>query len=321
MDIDRMLEKCKRDQWKPEDLDWSIPPRAMSRSEEEGIVQYFVNMAAIERFAKALFEEQRGRVGDVRLKKIYSTFVADEERHAVVAERLAAHYDVHKYKTYRVSRQINAFKPHFLRAIRYLSDEVANAYITGGELMLDVALLRSIDDYVDDEMSHQAMALINRDESRHIAVDYHMIEYYTGDVYWETKKRSARKPLSHYALAGWSFLNLIRTGGPFFMEMFFKPMKTVDPTGKRLQEAFKRIQLLQNMPGVERSPLARLSMFLRNTHNHPLYGQLFGGIVRRVAGLPPELIRDLYSREEGEVARKRGFSWLADEALSAKLAA
>jgi len=321
MDVDRMLEKCKRDQWKPEDLDWSVPPRSMSAADEEAIVQYFVNMAAIERFAKALFEEQRGRVEDPRLKKIYSTFVADEERHAVVAERLAAHYDTRKIKPYRVSPEIEAFKPHFLRAIKYLSDEVANAYITGGELMLDVALLRSIDDFVRDDMSHQAMELINRDESRHIAVDYHMVEYYTGDDYWETKRRQPRKPVTHYVLAGWSFLNLIRTGGPFFMEMFFRPMKTVDPSGRRLSEAFKRIQLLQNMPGIERSPLARFSLFLRDTYNHPLYGQLFGGIVQRIAGLPPELMKNLYSREEGDAARKRGFAWLADEALSVKLAA
>ncbi len=313
-----MLDRCQRDQWQPEVLDWSVSPRPMSEHHERAIVQYFVNMAAIERFAKALFEEQRGRVSDHRLKKIYSTFVVDEERHAVVAERLARHYDVHKFRSYRVSPAIEAFRPHFLRAIRYLSDEVANAYITGGELMLDVALLRSLDDFVNDAMSHQAMALINRDESRHIAIDYHMAEYYAGDDYWEMKKRQPSKPLSHYALAAWSFLNLIRTGGPFFMEMFFRPMQTVDPGGRRLTEAFKRMQLLQNMPGIERSPLARFGLFLRDTYNHPFYGPLFGGIVQRIAGLPPELMRNLYSREEGEAARTRGFAWLANEGLSVK---
>ena len=59
----------------------------------------------------------------------------------------------------------------------------ANAYITAGELILDVALLRSLDDYVADEMSHRAMYLINRDESRHIAIDYRMVEYYASPEY------------------------------------------------------------------------------------------------------------------------------------------
>jgi hypothetical protein len=321
MDIDRMLEKCMRDQWKPDDVDFSAPPRAMTRDEEEAVVQYFHNMAAIERFAKALFQEQERRVEDPRLRKIYTTFVEDEERHAVVAERLAAHYDVHHYRAYAVSPAIERFKPHFLNAIRYLSDEVANAYITGGELMLDVALLRSIDDYVADTTSHQAMELINRDESRHIAVDYHMVEYYTSDAYWHSKAEQGSHSPWHHLLAAWSFVNLIRTGGPFFMDMFFTPMRRVDPKGKRMYEAFKRMQLLQNMPGVERSPLARFVLFLRDTYNHPLWGRFFGGLAQKVSGLPPELLKTLYSVDEGKDARRRGFDWLAQEALKAKFAA
>jgi hypothetical protein len=320
MDVERMLEKCRRDQWKPDDLDWSVPPKQMPREMEEAIVQYFHNMAAIERLAKALFMEQQRRVQDPTLKKIYATFVADEERHAVVAERLAAHYDVHKYQGYGVSSDVTRFQPYFLRALRYLSDDVANAYITGGELMLDVALLRSIDDYVDDVMSHQAMELINRDESRHIAVDYHMIEYYTSDEYWNARAK-VHWPISHYVIAAWSFANLIRTGGPFFMEMFFKPMKRTDPSGKRMMEAFKRMQLLQHMPGVQRSPLARFTLFLHNTYNHRLWGKLFGGLAQRIAGLPPELMLNLFTSEEVRRARRHGFDWLAEEALKAKFAA
>ena len=55
----------------------------------------------------------------------------------------------------------------------YLSDDVANVKITVGELILDIALLRSINDHVPTTaMSDQAMRLVNRDESRHIAIDY-----------------------------------------------------------------------------------------------------------------------------------------------------
>jgi len=49
------------------------------------------------------------------------------------------------------------FRPHFLAAIEFLPPEIANGYVTAGELLLDVALLRSLNDYVDDAMSHQAM--------------------------------------------------------------------------------------------------------------------------------------------------------------------
>ena len=53
MDLDRMLDMCCKGQWKVDDLDWSIPPRTMGREEEIAIVQYFTDMAGIERLAES----------------------------------------------------------------------------------------------------------------------------------------------------------------------------------------------------------------------------------------------------------------------------
>ena len=187
-----MLEKCRRDQWSIDDLDWSIPPPRMTRDKEEAICQAFVDMAGIERLAGALFEVQHKKTAEPTLRKIFATFVADERRHAAVAARLAKHYDVHRCRAYRESPALTAFRPHFLAVVRQASPEIANAYITSGELILDVALLRSLDGYVADEMSHRAMHLINRDESRHIAVDFHMTELYCSDAYLATIRARPR---------------------------------------------------------------------------------------------------------------------------------
>src|ERR1700733_6483560 len=176
MDLERMLRMCHEGQWKTSDLDWSHRPRAMSKEDEIAIVQLFTDMAGIERLAGALFVEQHRRVTDPTLKKIFATFIKDEVRHAQAAQLLADHYDVSHYKVYRTSLTLERFFPGFVEAIRYLDDDIANSYITAGELILDVALLRSIDDFVKDPMSAQAMELINRDESRHIAIDYYMVE-------------------------------------------------------------------------------------------------------------------------------------------------
>ncbi len=194
-----MLEKCVRDQWSIDDLDWSIPPPSLPRDKEEAVVQAFVDMSGIELLAGALFEVQREKTADPTLQKIFSTFVADEKRHSAVASRLAKHYDVHHYRDYRESAALTEFRPHFLKMVRNTSPEIANAYITSGELILDVALLRSIDDYVDDEMSHRAMHLINRDESRHIAIDFHMTEHYCSDDYLAEIRRRPKPPLREMA--------------------------------------------------------------------------------------------------------------------------
>src|SRR5690348_7856061 len=192
-------------------------------------------MAGIELLAGSLFEVQRKKTDDPTLKKIFSTFVADEKRHSAVAARLARHYDVHHYRTYRESPALTAFRPHFLEVVEQASPEIANAYITSGELILDVALLRSLDDYVDDEMSHRAMHLINRDESRHIAVDFHMTEHYCSDDYLAEIRRRPRPSVKDIARGTAALARMMWHAKPFLQQVFLAPMDRTDPTGRRVQ--------------------------------------------------------------------------------------
>jgi hypothetical protein len=320
MDLMKMLERCRRDQWRLDQLDWSKSPRPMRRDDEEAIVQYFTDMATIERLAGALFREQERRVDDATLKKIFRTFIVDEERHAQAAERLARFYDVHRWRAYATSDSLARFFPFFLSAISVLSDDIANAYITGGELMLDIALLRSIDDYVDDDMSRQVMHLVNRDESRHIAIDYHMVEHYASPEYVARKVRQPKPTMKQRAHAAWTFANLIWHAKPFFHDVFFVPMERVDPTKKRLREAFKRLQLLSEKPGVGEQPFGKFLLGLQAIFEHPIAGPIFGRAAARLAGVEPQFVAKLYSEEERERARGMSYDELADEALSVKYA-
>ena len=104
--------------------------------EETQVVQYFTDMAEIERLAGALFAEQLRHSTDPVLRSIFETFVVDEQRHARAAERLALHFDTRKLQRYRPSPSLVRFRPRFLAALRYVSAEVANAYIVAGELLL-----------------------------------------------------------------------------------------------------------------------------------------------------------------------------------------
>src|SRR3954466_12530134 len=92
MDLGRMLDKCVRDQWSIDDLAWTVPPPQMTRDKEEMIVQAFLDMAGIARLPGRRVEVQREKTVEPTLRKIFSTFVADEKRHAAVAARLADHY-------------------------------------------------------------------------------------------------------------------------------------------------------------------------------------------------------------------------------------
>jgi hypothetical protein len=317
VDLDRMLESCRRDQWSVGDLDWTRKPREMSREDEMKVVQLFTDMAGIERLAGALFREQERRVSDPRLKAIFTTFVKDEVRHSHAGQMLADFYDVHHYKEYRQSASLARFAPVFVDAVRHLSDDVANAYIISGELILDIALLRAVDDFVDDDMSHEAMTLINRDESRHIAIDYHMAEYYGSDAFQE--KRLSEPPLSvaERARGAATFARMIHHGQPFISDVFLSPMAHLDPRGKRLREAFKRMQILGRKEPNARLPFNRFLRSLDAAFNHPIAGKLVGGLAGRLAGVGPFLER-FYTPEELEKARRMSYAELAEEALAAK---
>lgn len=321
MQLDSMLEKCRREQWSVDDLDWSGTPRAMSEGDEIAIVQYFTDMAGIERLAGALFAEQERRAEDPKLREIFATFVVDEERHAVAAERLARFYDVHHYRDYAMNPSLAKFAPHFATAIRFLSAEIANTYITGGELILDVALLRSINDHVGDAMSQAAMDLINRDESRHIAVDFHMVDYYCSRAYADRLAAEPPRPLGERLKATWAFANVLYHAAPFFKAVFFEPMEVVDPSGRRLREAFKRIQLLGTKPTVRRGTFVRVMTALQDLYNdHPVARLLFGRLIARVVGVSPELLARLYTDEDRRRVERMSFDELAEDALAAKLA-
>ncbi len=313
-----MLRMCHQGQWSVGDLDWSQRPRPMSREDETAVVQYFTDMAQIERLAGALFVEQERRVDDPILKEIFATFVVDEMRHSHAAQMLADHYDVHRYRTYRPSRSLERFYPHFVDAIRYLSDDVANAYITSGELILDIALLRSIDDFVDDPLSAQAMELINRDESRHIAIDYYMVEYYASPAYKEKKKNLPKKPLREELAGVRAFAAMTLFGRPFFRDVFFGPMDKVDPSGKRILEAFKRMQLLGAKPGLEDLPIMQFWQTMMDLYAKPWMGKTGKAAIARVIGAEPRFMENLVTEDDLARARRMSFDELAQEALGAK---
>lgn len=289
----------------------------MPREDEVKIVQLFTDMSAIERLAGALFREQQRRVTDPRLRLIFDSFVKDEVRHSHAAQMLADFYDVHHYEEYRQSDSLAAFAPVFVDAVRYLSDDVANAYIVAGELILDIALLRSIDDFVDDDMSHAAMALINRDESRHIAIDYHMCEYYASDAYHDRRASQEEPSRAERARGAATFARMIYLGQPFIRDVFLSPMEHLDPRGKRLREAFKRMQILGMREERSRLPFGRFLRALQVVFNHPVLGPVAGGLAGRLAGVGSFLER-FYTEEDVQRARRMSYAELAEEALDAK---
>ena len=136
-----------------------------------------MNMSFIERIAGDLFLTLSKRLDDPVLKEIYQWCYTDELRHSAASAKLVDYFDVNQYKVYTPNQAMLRFIPHFSTAIKRLNPALANSFIMGGELILDIALLRGINEYVDDPLSRAVVEKINQDESRHLAMDFYMAEY------------------------------------------------------------------------------------------------------------------------------------------------
>lgn len=251
IDPHEMLTKCRRGQWSVDDFDWMRTPIPLAPEKERQVCAYYVNMAYIERLAGALFRALARRLDDPALAAIFETFEADELRHSHAAARLADYFDVHHYQVYTPNVPMLRFIPFFVRAIESLHPAFATSFILGGELILDVALLRALNAWVDDPLSRAVVERINQDESRHIAMDRYMTEYFARHAVADAPAAARSIWLSH------DFWGLLVWGPPFFNEVFFRPMQVLDPAQELMRRAMRRLMTLYRRPEVATNPAVR----------------------------------------------------------------
>ena len=91
-----------------------------------------------------------------------------------------------------------------------------------------------------------------------------------------------------------------------------------DPSGKRLQEAFKRIQLVLRKQSVARTPWSKMMIGFQNAYNHPVIGKVFGKILLRALGAEDRAARILFTNEDLQRTQRMSFEEMAEEALAVK---
>lgn len=283
VNLAKMLERCRREQWDVADFDWTAAPIALSSEREQELCAYYVNMSYIERLAGALFLALAKRVDDPTLAAIFETFHADELRHSHAAARLADYFDVHHYRVYTPNVPMLRFIPAFVNLIESVHLAYATNFILGGELILDIALLRGLNAWVDDPLSRAVVEKINQDESRHIAMDMHMTEHFA--------ERAAAGPTPWLDPNWWSVL---AWGPGFFTEVFFRPMERLDPSGAQMRDVMRRIRRFYDRANVAANPAVQefqaWAAFLESWT-----GALIGGAVedlsRRLFGIDFAFVR------------------------------
>jgi hypothetical protein len=175
-----MLEKCERLQWSVGDFDWDSPGAdRVSEAQGQALSGFMTDLYWIESIAAIVFESMASGTKDPVLSSIFASFAKDEQRHADAELELMRRWKIVR-KNEIPSPNVNA--KNLLRAMDQAAGRVHpaiySAIIPFTELVLDGALVKHLDDQIEDPLSAHVFRKINADEARHLAVDFHVLELY-----------------------------------------------------------------------------------------------------------------------------------------------
>ncbi len=253
LDLDKMLDRIRSRQWALADFDWDSPGADQITDDQRPSVRAFMaDLVWIEQVGARGFAALSRKVDDPTLAEIYRWFHAEEQRHANAELALMRRWDMlDAGRIPEPNTNIRLVMGWLERFADDLPLRALGTVIPLLEVALDGALLKFLLDEVHDPLCHAVFERINNDESRHLAVDFHVLgmlgEQATGNATWE----SARDLLRPGVLAS----------APIGLPLFTKMRDNLVAMGlepQRLEAAIERFgQLADREPGATNNPSYR----------------------------------------------------------------
>lgn len=184
VNLDTLLEVAKRNQWSVHDFDWHSPIAddiAKTRKQRKLLGRMLLMTAGFERLGVDAFMNHAKHSDDKVAKTIFQLIALDEQRHADAEVELAKRLGV-KWRDlpFPVRAMFKQFSRDIRRAgrtpVSRLLHEFGASGIPIAELALDTLLLPTLKKMSDDPLLMEVFKLIDRDEARHIAMDYWLLE-------------------------------------------------------------------------------------------------------------------------------------------------
>jgi hypothetical protein len=178
LDLDAMLVKIGERQWALADIDWQAPGAdQISDEQRPGLKAFMADLVWIENVGARGFAAMAKMAPTETLADIYRYFHAEEQRHANAELALMRRWGMLD------GDELPEPNVNIRLAIewldRYADDmplSVLGTVIPMLEVALDGALLKFLLEEVCDPVCHQVFEKINADESRHLAVDFQVLE-------------------------------------------------------------------------------------------------------------------------------------------------
>lgn len=290
MDLARMLDRIQSRQWALADIDWDAPGAELITEEQRPqLAKFMADVAWIEQVGARAFAALAAKADDPDLAEIYRYFHAEEQRHANVELALMRRWDMlDGDEPPEPSISIRLAMDWLERYADHLPLAVLATAIPMLEVALDGALLKFLTDEVPDPLCQEVFELVNNDESRHLAVGFHVLEVLGRDPSYLHAARLAKVLLSPAAVAVL----------PAAIPLFANARTSIIDLGldeTKLYTAMARFdQVGRRSPIVKRNPaylaLKEFGKIVADG-SHP-YHVLSNGVTRAMAHYPRWLLAD-----------------------------
>ena len=293
IDMDAMLAKIKDRQWALADIDWDAPgAETISDEFRPKLKAFMADLCWIENVGARGFAALAKKAPTPTLAEIYRYFHAEEQRHANAELALMKRWGMLE------DGEMPEPNINIRLAIQWLdkySDDmplsILGTVIPMLEVALDGALLKFLLEEVHDPVCHQVFEKINNDESRHIAVDFDVLNM-IGNA---TSRRLAIQFVGNVASPG------VIIGALMYAPLLNRMRNNIVGMGlepERLYNAMKRFrQLGERAEFTRRVPTYQLLKFHSRmviNPNHP-YHLLANTMVRLSDSYPNALLSPIPS--------------------------
>ncbi|MBA0046021.1 ferritin-like domain-containing protein [Mycobacteroides sp. LB1] len=176
--LEDMLQTIKDKQWALADVDWDAPGAEQITDEQRPKLKAFMaDLVWIENIGARGFSALAKKAPNETLAEIYRYFHAEEQKHANAELALMRRWGMLEKDEVPVPNVNVRLAIEWLdRYSDGLSLTILGTIIPLLEVALDGALLKFLLEEVNDPICHEAFRHINSDESRHLAVDFHVLD-------------------------------------------------------------------------------------------------------------------------------------------------
>lgn len=178
IDMETMLEKIKDRQWALADIDWDAPgAETISDEFRPKLKAFMADLCWIENIGARGFAALAKKAPTPTIAEIYRYFHAEEQRHANAELALMKRWGMlDEGEMPEPNVNIRLAIDWLDRYSDTMPLSVLGTVIPMLEVALDGALLKFLLEEVHDPVCHQVFEKINNDESRHLVVDFEVLD-------------------------------------------------------------------------------------------------------------------------------------------------